>query len=182
MKFDTSGVGHDSREHKWWESVYDKAASNVNVNTDSSNVTLSVKDKDAVEITTRKVDIKKLRKKHNMEYGSFLKTSTLENGKMLPDENLRGSALDEVLHEAPVPELTDEQLFEACGGRTAHKGARHGLTLSGKLARIAQQEAELLGLTSTTTATDDWTVVKRKKELKRKRRRSAAEIDLEVGI
>jgi len=31
--------------------------------------------------------------------------------------------------------LTDEEIFKACGGRTAHKGARHGLNLSGKLAR-----------------------------------------------
>lgn len=28
----------------------------------------------------------------------------------------------------------------ACGGRTAHKGARHGLNLTGKLKRIAEQE------------------------------------------
>ena len=37
--------------------------------------------------------------------------------------------------------FTDDQLFKICGGRTAHKGARHGLKANGKLARIAQQEA-----------------------------------------
>nr|XP_053636490.1 G patch domain-containing protein 4-like isoform X2 [Cherax quadricarinatus] len=40
--------------------------------------------------------------------------------------------------------LTDEELFKICGGRTAHKGARHGLTMSGKLARIEEQERLLM--------------------------------------
>lgn len=40
--------------------------------------------------------------------------------------------------------LSDADLFKACGGRTAHKGARHGLNLSGKLQRVAEQERLLL--------------------------------------
>ncbi|XP_065212579.1 G patch domain-containing protein 4 [Planococcus citri] len=36
--------------------------------------------------------------------------------------------------------LTDEELFKACGGRTAHKAARHGLHLGGKLERVEHQE------------------------------------------
>jgi hypothetical protein len=31
-------------------------------------------------------------------------------------------------------------LFKICEGRTAHKGARHGLKMNGKLARIQEQE------------------------------------------
>ncbi|XP_028311950.1 G patch domain-containing protein 4-like [Gouania willdenowi] len=38
----------------------------------------------------------------------------------------------------------DAQLIKACGGRTAHKGVRHGLTISAKLARLEQQEAEFM--------------------------------------
>lgn len=37
-------------------------------------------------------------------------------------------------HEKYRTKLTDKELFEACGGRTAHKGARS--TVSGKLARV----------------------------------------------
>ena len=37
--------------------------------------------------------------------------------------------------------VNDEDLFRICGGRTAHKGARHGLQANGKLARIALQDA-----------------------------------------
>jgi len=182
LKFDTTGVGHDDKEHKWWESVYDKASGNIDIDTSAKNVSVRVRDEDAVEISTRKLDLRKLKKKHNLEYGSFLKTCTLDGGKVVPEENLASLKLDEVLHEAPSFELTDEQLFQACGGRTAHKGARHGLTLSGKLARIAQQEAELLGSPKPSTsksATDEWTEVKKKK---RKRRRSAADMDLETPI
>ncbi|NXG25815.1 GPTC4 protein, partial [Grallaria varia] len=40
--------------------------------------------------------------------------------------------------------LTDEELVQACGGRTAHKGARHGLTMSAKLARLEEQERAFL--------------------------------------
>uniref|UniRef100_A0A3Q2Q8F5 G patch domain-containing protein 4 n=1 Tax=Fundulus heteroclitus TaxID=8078 RepID=A0A3Q2Q8F5_FUNHE len=40
--------------------------------------------------------------------------------------------------------LSDADLMKVCGGRTAHKGARHGLTMSAKLARLEQQEAEFL--------------------------------------
>ncbi|XP_015739787.1 G patch domain-containing protein 4-like isoform X2 [Coturnix japonica] len=40
--------------------------------------------------------------------------------------------------------LTDEELVRVCGGRTAHKGARHGLTMSAKLARLEQQERDFM--------------------------------------
>ncbi|XP_051901896.1 G patch domain-containing protein 4-like [Pristis pectinata] len=36
--------------------------------------------------------------------------------------------------------LTDEELVRVCGGRTAHRGARHGLTMNAKLARLEEQE------------------------------------------
>ncbi|XP_050437379.1 G patch domain-containing protein 4 [Adelges cooleyi] len=40
-------------------------------------------------------------------------------------------------------ELTDEQLFQACGGVTCHKAARHGLNMEGKLARLRKQDEEM---------------------------------------
>ncbi|XP_028311968.1 G patch domain-containing protein 4-like [Gouania willdenowi] len=40
--------------------------------------------------------------------------------------------------------FNNAQLIKACGGRTAHKGVRHGLTISAKLARLEQQEAEFM--------------------------------------
>ena len=36
--------------------------------------------------------------------------------------------------------LSDDALFKACGGRTAHRAAKFGLGLGGKLARLEAQE------------------------------------------
>lgn len=43
-----------------------------------------------------------------------------------------------------ILELSDEQLFQACGGITCHKAARHGLNMDGKLARLRKQDEQLL--------------------------------------
>merc|ERR1719397_862950 len=40
--------------------------------------------------------------------------------------------------------LTDDELVKACGGRTAHKGGRHGHRMNAKLARIEKAEAEYM--------------------------------------
>jgi len=39
--------------------------------------------------------------------------------------------------------MTDEEVYAACDGKTAHKTARHALSLSGKQERIEQQDAML---------------------------------------
>jgi len=39
--------------------------------------------------------------------------------------------------------LPEEELFRRCGGRTAHKGARHGLKASAKLERIERQDGNV---------------------------------------
>merc|ERR1719193_2364515 len=43
-----------------------------------------------------------------------------------------------------LKELTDDELVAACGGRTAHKGSRHGLKMTAKLDRIAEAEREYM--------------------------------------
>jgi hypothetical protein len=44
----------------------------------------------------------------------------------------------------PSLDLSDEQLFQACGGITCHKSARHGFNMDGKLARLRKQDEQLL--------------------------------------
>ena len=51
-------------------------------------------------------------------------------------------------HVVSLAGLSDAELFQACGGRTAHKGARHGLKLNGKLARLAEQEQSVAAASS----------------------------------
>jgi len=49
--------------------------------------------------------------------------------------------------------LSDEQLFQACGGITCHKAARHGLNMDGKLARLRKQDEQLLAAIKKTDET-----------------------------
>lgn len=181
LKFDTSGVGHADSEYKWWEFVYNKATDNVDIKCDEGEVKMSIKDKNAVEIATSKseLNMKRLIKDTNinLHLGNFIKTSTLQDGKSTEEENtnrpmLNGDNDDDDEFSKP---LDDEALLKACGGRTAHKGARHGLTLTGKLARIQRQEEELLAKMSNPTSQPepstsyDWTTVERKKNKKSKK-------------
>lgn len=133
---------------------------------------MNLKDNESIELSVKSYSVKKLKQQNggSLKFGTFLKTSTLtsEGTEMENEEKID-------LEDIQVPQarvLTDEELFAACGGLTAHKGARHGLKLSGKLARIAEQEAELLKRmqsSSTDNSTfadvisDEWKRVKSKR-------------------
>ncbi|XP_015610483.1 G patch domain-containing protein 4 [Cephus cinctus] len=147
LKFDNAGFGHNAAEEytcNWWESMFDKAAKNVNVNSGINGVSVNTVDKDAVHISTKKSNLKAIKKNHSLGYGNFLKTSTLCDGTITPTNDFNKPIDHDYEKETPFRRLTDEEIFKACGGRTAHKGARHGLKQSGKLSRIAEQEKELL--------------------------------------
>ncbi|XP_011191388.1 G patch domain-containing protein 4 [Zeugodacus cucurbitae] len=153
MKFDNAGLGSDQAasdfNNHWWERVFNEAAKNVDVTTTKNGVSVDLKNKDeSVEISTKEYSVKKLKKakdqssKADKRYDNFLQSATLtKSGDEIENPNKIAVADISV---KKYKTLTDEELFRACGGRTAHKGARHGLKLSGKLARIEQQEQELL--------------------------------------
>uniref|UniRef100_A0A0K8UXT1 G patch domain-containing protein 4 n=1 Tax=Bactrocera latifrons TaxID=174628 RepID=A0A0K8UXT1_BACLA len=153
MKFDNAGLGSDQAasdfNNHWWERVFNEAAENVDVRTTKNGVSVDLKNKDeSVEITTKEYSVKKLKKAKDQScpsdtrYDNFLQSATLtKSGDEIENPNKIAVADISVKKYKP---LTDEELFRACGGRTAHKGARHGLKLSGKLSRIEQQEQELL--------------------------------------
>ncbi|KAG5898520.1 hypothetical protein JTB14_038473 [Gonioctena quinquepunctata] len=144
LKFDNSGVGHDVGEqftNNWWEKLFNSAADNINVEVDDKNdVKMKIKSEDAIEISTKSYSIKELKKNKSLEYGSFLKTAKLKGSTMEHYDTSVTSLCEPTKFRA----LTDDELFAACGGRTAHKCARHGLKLSGKLSRIEKQEKMLL--------------------------------------
>lgn len=133
------------REDHWWERVFNEASSNVNVQqSESGKIELDLLDKNGVEITNKSYSMKKLKEsKGTLQYGSFLKSATLlaNVGK---EEAIEGHLSTGDIEIKPFLAISDEDLFKACKGRTAHKGARHGLNLSGKLQRIAEQEKILL--------------------------------------
>lgn len=125
--------------------MFNEASNNVNVTkSKEGNIAVDLHDKNGVEITNKSFSLKKLKEsKTTLQYGSFLKSATLlaNVGK---EEDIEGHTSTNDIEIKPISVLSDEDLFKACNGRTAHKGARHGLNLTGKLQRIAAQEKELL--------------------------------------
>ncbi|KAH8362888.1 hypothetical protein KR084_002261 [Drosophila pseudotakahashii] len=153
LKFDNAGLGVDRAKEfndHWWERCFNEAASNVDVKVQDGKVlTARKKGEDAVEISTSGFSARKLKKAKEQHasdgratYDNFLQTSLLtqNGGEVETSERIKV----EDIEVTKVTVLTDEELFKACGGRTAHKGARHGLKLSGKIARLEQQEREML--------------------------------------
>ncbi|XP_034486177.1 G patch domain-containing protein 4 [Drosophila innubila] len=155
LKFDNAGLGVDRatefNDH-WWERCFNEAASNVTVKVEQNGeVSTSRKaGEDAVEISTKGYSARKLKKAKDQQreaeggaiYEHFLKSALLtqSGGEVTDSERIK----PEDIAVSQVHVMTDDELFKACGGRTAHKGARHGLKLSGKLARLEQQEREML--------------------------------------
>lgn len=171
LKFDTSGVGHKDLEFEWWDSLYDKALKNIVLDKKSGEVSIKVAKKNAFTISSTKNGLEVSKKKHSLHYGNFLKTSTLQDGSLIKDNSCQAIEEEPRSDIQGVIKMSDEELFKACGGRTAHKGARHGLTLNGKLARIAEQEKQLIaaGYLKTKVECSDKTENKLKRKKKKKR-------------
>ncbi|KAH8355547.1 hypothetical protein KR200_004487, partial [Drosophila serrata] len=154
LKFDNAGLGVDRAQEfndHWWERCFNEAASNVDVQVQQNGkITTGRKEgEDAVEISTKGFSARKLKKAKEQHvsdgkstYDNFLQTALLTQGGGEVENTERIRVEDIAVTKVSV--LTDEELFKACGGRTAHKGARHGLKLTGKIARLEQQERELL--------------------------------------
>ncbi|XP_017140439.1 G patch domain-containing protein 4 [Drosophila miranda] len=154
LKFDNAGLGVDRAQEfndHWWERCFNEAANNVDVQVQQNGQvsTNRKQGEEAVEISTKGFSARKLRKAKEQQavagaatYDNFLQTALLTQNGGEVDNTERIKVEDIAVTKVSV--LTDEELFKACGGRTAHKGARHGLKLSGKLARIEQQEREML--------------------------------------
>ncbi|KAH8310375.1 hypothetical protein KR044_001031 [Drosophila immigrans] len=155
LKFDNAGLGVDRatefNDH-WWERCFNEAASNVSAQVEQNGKVSTARKagEEAVEISTKGYSARKLQKAKQQQrdaeggaiYEHFLKSALLtqEGGEVADTERIKA----EDIAVAKVHVMTDEELFKACGGRTAHKGARHGLKLSGKLARLELQEQEML--------------------------------------
>ncbi|XP_060824180.1 G patch domain-containing protein 4 [Bombus pascuorum] len=140
LKFDTAGVGYkDTDWNNWWENAFNKAARSIKVESQADEVLISV----SKENTTNDLPKEELNKNES-KYGNFLKTTTLLNGNLILENNSNMHKKQDIKEDIKHISLLDEELFKLCCGRTAHKGARHGLELNGKLKRIAEQEKYLL--------------------------------------
>ncbi|KAM6967652.1 G patch domain-containing protein 4 [Aplochiton taeniatus] len=154
VKCDKGGVGHREGEaftFQWWDHVFNKASSSLEVESDPNGVKMKklVEDQEEGMISNKK-PIKSTLAMQDKLYGSFVKSATLLSGNKetepshsSPDEP--SSSDDESQQDlSSTTKLSDADLIKACGGLTAHKGARHGLTMKAKLARLEQQEQEFM--------------------------------------
>ncbi|XP_072702910.1 G patch domain-containing protein 4 isoform X2 [Ciconia boyciana] len=148
VKCDTAGVGYDAAEpfaFHWWDHVFNKAAANIAVEAGQDGISMKTLSEQGVRISNKKP--RKAGSAGSMLYGRFVKSATLtacgEEPTKLPTGS-ESSEEEEKLDLSSARRLTDEELMRACGGRTAHKGARHGLTMSAKLARLEEQERAFL--------------------------------------
>uniref|UniRef100_A0A3P8U384 G patch domain-containing protein 4 n=1 Tax=Amphiprion percula TaxID=161767 RepID=A0A3P8U384_AMPPE len=156
VKCDKGGVGHkegDQFTFHWWDHVFNKASSSLQVESDQNGIKLkkTAEEDEEDEMISNKKPRKAALAKARL-YGCFVKSATLMSGQEQPEPKSSDSADssssdeedDQKLDLSSTTKLSDVDLMKACGGRTAHKGARHGLTMSAKLARLEQQEAEFM--------------------------------------
>ncbi|KAM9623102.1 G patch domain-containing protein 4 isoform 2-T2 [Morphnus guianensis] len=148
VKCGMAGVGHDTAEpfsFHWWDHVFNRAAANIAVEAGQDGISMKTLSEQGVRISNKKP--RKASSAGSMLYGRFVKSATLtacrEESTKLPSGS-ESSEEEEKLDLSSARRLTDEELMRACGGRTAHKGARHGLTMSAKLARLEEQEQAFL--------------------------------------
>ncbi|NXM34549.1 GPTC4 protein, partial [Oxyruncus cristatus] len=149
VKCDTAGVGHDAAEpftFHWWDHVFNKAAANIAVEAGQDGISVKALSEQGGGISNKKP--RKAGCTRDLLYGHFVKSATLtacgEESVSQPTGSESSEEEEKLDLSSARRQLTDEELVQACGGRTAHKGARHGLTMSAKLARLEEQERAFL--------------------------------------
>jgi len=149
LKFDSHGLGHDRSEEfefHWWDHLFNTAAKGVTVNNpDEKGGELTVSfQADKSERSAKKLRRKMQKEMKNRLYSRFVRAGTLKGEKMAEDESPEQETVTEVKDTGKIKTMSDEDLIKACGGRTAHKGARHGQKMSAKLQRVEDAEAEFV--------------------------------------
>jgi len=152
IKNNTNGLGKDTDSYgfAWWDHVYNKSAANMNIE----------KTEDG-EVKITKTESNKEKQKKVL-YGSFVKKDEIV------DEDKKDYSI----------KISDEELFKACEGRTARKGAIYDQ--SGKYQRVDPQK--LLGVQasqreeeedneSKNKSKDDIETIEKKKDKKEKHKK-----------
>ncbi|XP_025077773.1 G patch domain-containing protein 4-like isoform X2 [Pomacea canaliculata] len=129
----TDGVGLGAKEHGITQAI------KVKLKMDSAGDGVIVR-------SSKKSKKEEVAVQKKAAYGNFVKVSLLSNG--IEEEMTAGVKHDDEEEDSSRKTQTlllpEDELFKRCGGRTAHKAARHGLKLNGKLQRIEEQERLLL--------------------------------------
>ncbi|OZJ03776.1 hypothetical protein BZG36_03464 [Bifiguratus adelaidae] len=172
-KDDTKGVGaKDQWDFAWWDHLYNKSAVNVDIVKEGNEVKISTKDtndhqrsstgiisthrpakgikvkepepvqKVEEAVKSAKNDMAK-RIASSMLYGAFVKSAStsLQASEASSAVSTPGATEPEILDYSQ--KVTDEELFAACEGRTARKGAVYDQT--GKLTRVVDKKRKRNG-------------------------------------
>merc|ERR1719167_675577 len=132
-------MGHNRKEEfefHWWDHVFNSAAKGISVDESKGEVTVEFKT-DKSEVSTKKLRRKMQKEIRSKLYSHFVKAATLKGGDLV-EEKHEECLVEEVKDMSRT--LSDDELVKACGGRTAHKGARHGQRMTAKLQRVADAE------------------------------------------
>ena len=162
LKFDNCGIGHDPAKeftHTWWSEAYNSAAANVTVTEATDGCQLTA-------VKRGKKKKKKEKKPAKSMYSNFVTGGTLVGDHVSGGGAADGEGTEGEEEAAVESRLSDEQLLAACGGRTAHKGARHGHRMDGKLARIVAQEAAIIARLQGREPAEEAPAKKKKKKRK----------------
>ncbi|XP_065174940.1 G patch domain-containing protein 4-like [Sycon ciliatum] len=153
LKMDGSGLGFDHGEQftfRWWDHMFSSTLNKLDVEEDEHG-DAKVKAEQPAHgdsgVSSKRVPPKFLAKE--MLYGRFVRGTPTTSAAPSSSSSDSDSSDDD--RPALMFEDDDEKMRAACGGRTAHKGARHGMGLSAKLARLEQQEADFLNESTTTS-------------------------------
>lgn len=152
LKFDKTGVGHDIGKeftNHWWDQAFKKASNGIHIEKLTEGE-IEVKSKGKLKSKNKAKSEKKEQKKSL--YKAFVKSATLQNGKMV-NEPLAEELDDPSNSEKGTPSTAEnhiqtldyDELFKSIGV-TAHKGARHGVSMQAKLKRVQQKDEEYLHL------------------------------------
>jgi len=137
-KSDKLGLGSNENEenHKhWWDLVYNKTVGNINV---------AEKDGEIAIDGNAEFDMKKERPsaQRGVFEESFVKTGTLTGDSYFQSGSFKEKDEEEKKSKANglLVDMSDAALLKLCGGKTGHKGARHGIKMSGKMARLEKAQ------------------------------------------
>merc|ERR1719500_2135887 len=106
----------DEFEFHWWDHVFNKAAKNIQVDSNEEGDIKVLMKMDKSELSRKKM-MKQIRSKL---YSNFVRAGTMTGGKMEEAAD-KEEQLEVVKDLSKIKELSDDQLVEACGGLTAHK-------------------------------------------------------------
>lgn len=144
VKNNKGGLGHDAGSDftfHWWDHIFNKTANAIEVVNSKNDEEVSIKkNENAKKIVPQLMYNKRPLPQYTngkpLLYGTFVSGGTISKNDS--DNSIESSDSESESEEEYSTDLLDRTFKKT--GLTGHKGARHGLQLSGKLKRIQDQE------------------------------------------